>query len=188
MHVLKRFAMGTICLSVLIAPLAVRQAEGNPSKPYSWSIKDENRLRQPNAIAAEQVRQERIQEYVDNQANWAALAAAAERDRAVAIAKWNAAQHTNTPSQTGSGRCGGSLPPCYIMMRESRGDIHAKNPNSSASGKWQFMDSTWNGYSGYAHASDAPESVQDAKARKYGLADEVLVTGHVVRLQDLHVI
>lgn len=64
------------------------------------------------------------------------------------------------------GRCGGDLPPCYIMMRESRGDIRAENPTSSASGKWQFIDSTWGGYGGYAHASDAPEYVQDERARQ----------------------
>jgi hypothetical protein len=66
--------------------------------------------------------------------------------------------------EMGSGRCGGVLPPCYVMMRESRGDIHAENPTSSASGKWQFLDSTWAGFGGYARASHAPESVQDAKA------------------------
>jgi hypothetical protein len=65
-----------------------------------------------------------------------------------------------------SGRCGGSLPPCYVMMRESRGDIRAENPTSSASGKWQFIDSTWAGFGGYARASHAPESVQDEKARQ----------------------
>jgi Transglycosylase-like domain len=65
-----------------------------------------------------------------------------------------------------SGRCGGVLPPCYVMQRESGGDIRAENPVSSASGKWQFIDGTWDGYGGYAHASDAPEEVQDAKARE----------------------
>lgn len=65
-----------------------------------------------------------------------------------------------------TGRCGGDLPPCYVMRRESGGNIRAKNPRSSASGKWQFIDSTWAGFGGYAHASDAPESVQDALARR----------------------
>lgn len=64
-----------------------------------------------------------------------------------------------------SGQCGGSLPPCWVMMRESRGDIRAENPRSSASGKWQFIDSTWAGYAGYRHASQAPEKIQDDKAR-----------------------
>jgi hypothetical protein len=64
----------------------------------------------------------------------------------------------------GSGRCGGNLPPCYVMMRESKGIITARNPSSTASGKWQFLDSTWKGYGGYASAADAPESVQDAYA------------------------
>jgi hypothetical protein len=50
------------------------------------------------------------------------------------------------------------------MQRESGGNTHAQNPTSSASGKWQFINSTWNGYGGYPTAASAPESVQDAKA------------------------
>lgn len=63
------------------------------------------------------------------------------------------------------GLCGGDLPPCWIMMKESRGNIRAENPTSTASGKWQFIDRTWAGFGGYSHASYAPEKVQDAKAR-----------------------
>lgn len=66
--------------------------------------------------------------------------------------------------EPGNGRCGGSLPPCRIMQRESGGNIQAQNPRSSAAGKWQFLSGTWNGYGGYRSAKDAPESVQDAKA------------------------
>ncbi len=67
-----------------------------------------------------------------------------------------------------SGQCGGSLPPCYVMRRESGGNIRAQNPRSTASGKWQFLDSTWRripAASGYAKARHAPEHVQDAAAR-----------------------
>lgn len=35
-------------------------------------------------------------------------------------------------------------------------------PRSTASGKFGFLDSTWNGYGGYRRAMDAPEHVQDA--------------------------
>lgn len=69
-------------------------------------------------------------------------------------------------AEPATGRCGGDLPPCYVMMRESGGNIRAQNPTSSASGKWQFIASTWAGYGGYAEAYLAPESVQDAKARE----------------------
>lgn len=80
-----------------------------------------------------------------------------------------------------SGQCGGSLPPCYVMMRESRGDIRIWNGGcyapigwrgkspcgaSSASGKWQAIRSSWGGYGGYVNAADAPEAVQDAWARR----------------------
>ncbi len=60
--------------------------------------------------------------------------------------------------------CGGDLPPCYVLDRESGGDPLAENPYSSASGLWQFIDSTWANYGGYSHASYAPASVQNAKA------------------------
>lgn len=76
------------------------------------------------------------------------------------LAAWLRAQ-----SSYKSGQCGGDLPPCYVMMRESRGNITAQNPRSTASGKWQFLDSTWGRYGGYAKARYAPERVQDARAR-----------------------
>ena len=63
----------------------------------------------------------------------------------------------------GSGGGGGCVPD-YIVQRESGGDYTAENPTSTASGKYQFLDGTWNGYGGYQHASDAPPAVQDAKA------------------------
>jgi hypothetical protein len=63
-----------------------------------------------------------------------------------------------------SGACGGNLPPCCVMMRESGGNPTAVNTSSGASGKWQFMPDTWQGYGGYSSAAEAPESVQDARA------------------------
>jgi cell wall-associated NlpC family hydrolase len=53
-----------------------------------------------------------------------------------------------------------------IKMQESRGDYHAENPTSTASGAYQYIDGTWHGYQGYGHASDAPAAVQDAKMRE----------------------
>jgi hypothetical protein len=69
-------------------------------------------------------------------------------------------------SEPSSGRCGGDLPDCSIMECESGGSLTAQNPSSSASGKWQVIDGTWNNYGGYGSAAEAPESVQDAKARE----------------------
>ncbi|GMA08502.1 hypothetical protein GCM10025886_16530 [Tetragenococcus halophilus subsp. flandriensis] len=62
-----------------------------------------------------------------------------------------------------------------IAQRESGGDIHATNPSSGASGKFQFLQSTWDSvapseYQGQP-AANAPEHVQDAAAQK--LYDEV---------------
>lgn len=66
----------------------------------------------------------------------------------------------------GTGACGGDLPPCSVMMCESGGNLTAQNRHSTASGKWQILDSTWNGFGGYSRAMYAPESVQDDKARE----------------------
>lgn len=69
------------------------------------------------------------------------------------------------PVQTGvSGACGGNLPPCCVMMRESGGNPTAVNQSSGASGKWQFMPGTWANYGGYPTAASAPEWVQDERA------------------------
>lgn len=69
------------------------------------------------------------------------------------------------PSMETSSACGGDLPPCYVLMRESKGNPRALNAGSGASGLWQFMDGTWAGYGGYSKAMYAPVAVQNAKAR-----------------------
>ena len=66
---------------------------------------------------------------------------------------------------TGTGRCGGDLPPCSVMMCESGGSLTAHN-SSGADGKWQIIPPTWNNYKGYPSPSSAPEAIQDEKARE----------------------
>lgn len=58
-----------------------------------------------------------------------------------------------------------------IMTVESGGDPTAQNPDSSASGKYQYIDRTWNSVKQayppaipFAHAKEAPEAMQDAVA------------------------
>jgi murein DD-endopeptidase MepM/ murein hydrolase activator NlpD len=51
-----------------------------------------------------------------------------------------------------------------IRAVESGGDYTAQARGSSASGAYQFIDSSWAGYGGYSRAKDAPAPVQDAKA------------------------
>lgn len=53
-----------------------------------------------------------------------------------------------------------------IAWRESRNRPTAKNKTSTASGLYQFIDGTWNNYKGYAHAWQAPASVQTEKFYK----------------------
>lgn len=61
-----------------------------------------------------------------------------------------------------TGRCGGDLPPCWVMMRESGGDINAYNPDGCSGrgcfGKWQCDPRTCDG--------TGTEEEQDAEARR----------------------
>lgn len=82
-----------------------------------------------------------------------------------------------SPAVYGDGACGGDLPSCGVLECESHGNLTAQNPRSTASGKWQVLDTTWrtedtdgdgvnDSHDGYSRASDAPESVQDERARQ----------------------
>ena len=79
--------------------------------------------------------------------------------------EWWAAQPGYKP-----GQCGGDLPPCWVMRRESGGDPRAVNATGCGGrgcfGKWQFDPLTWAGYAGVSRASDVPEWVQDERARQ----------------------
>ena len=62
-------------------------------------------------------------------------------------------------------RLSGPIPP-HIINRESGGDYHAVNCSSTASGKYQVLDSTWNNFGNYPRAVDAPPEIQDEWARQ----------------------
>jgi murein DD-endopeptidase MepM/ murein hydrolase activator NlpD len=71
--------------------------------------------------------------------------------------------------------CGQQSGPIEVVLAtireiESGGDYRAQSAGSTASGAYQFLDSTWAGYGGYTRAKDAPPAVQDAKAADYAQA------------------
>lgn len=65
--------------------------------------------------------------------------------------------------------CGGDLPPCWVLRRESNGNPRAVNARGcggrSCGGLWQFDPRTWANFGGYPRAELAPPDVQNAKAR-----------------------
>lgn len=73
----------------------------------------------------------------------------------------HASRHAaSRPAATVSGRCGGDLPPCWVMNRESGGNLNAYNPTGCGGrgcyGKWQCDPRTCSGH--------GTEAQQDAEA------------------------
>ena len=71
------------------------------------------------------------------------------------------------PSRSSRG-CGSDMETCLaaIARCESGGRYDAENATSTASGRYQALKGTWDGYGGYAEAKDAPPEVQEAWARE----------------------
>jgi murein DD-endopeptidase MepM/ murein hydrolase activator NlpD len=84
---------------------------------------------------------------------------------------------TGDPSPIACGVVGGPIEVIVATIRqlESGGDYQARARGSTASGAYQFLDSTWADYGGYPSAWLAPPDVQDAKA-----SDQVaeILNGH----------
>lgn len=90
-----------------------------------------------------------------------------EPNTTTAPATENTKQPTQSTSKSSSGTPAGME---GIVARESGGDPTAVNPSSGASGKYQFLQSTWDSvapsqYKGVSPAK-VPESVQDQVASK----------------------
>lgn len=81
-----------------------------------------------------------------------------------------------------------------IALQESHGDPKAHNPKGSASGKYQYIVSTWKSVSArvyppastYPEAWDAPEAVQDAVAKIEYTEKFVTLGGDIFKLALSH--
>jgi len=75
-------------------------------------------------------------------------------DQAVAVANVGADHQARTTGTRGT------CTPTGIFYAESGGNWTAQNRSSTASGGYQYLDSTWAGHRGYVKARHAPPWVQ----------------------------
>jgi len=94
--------------------------------------------------------------------------ARAEAEAAV-IAQRESSQRSNRPADnrpTSPGDHSDTLACIRAHESDTAGGYSAQNPTSTASGAYQALDTTWDGYAGYPTAADAPPEVQDTWARE----------------------
>lgn len=94
-----------------------------------------------------------------NQAVWNQAVWRAELQRQAQQTTTITRPHTPTTTPTSpSRRCGGHLPPCWVLARESGGRYDAVNPTGCGGrgcyGAWQFDPRTWDAAAGRAGRPD----------------------------------
>lgn len=182
----------TVCAALALAATAPASSRGGAASEVQAAVASEAILYTPDAGFALMTTQvdegmaRAAEQHSANIATWnAAVEAEEERVRAAEAeaATIRAAQATPPPVKDMirvAGPCGGweSLiaahfasdqvaVACRVMMCESGGDPTIHNRNSSASGLWQFLDSTWENTTGTpGPAANYSPDVQTAAAAK----------------------
>ncbi len=106
-----------------------------------------------------------VQQQSERESRWYAEAHRQEHEREAAEAAERAQEAPRAvPGTVTATGVSGVL--ARIRECESGGNYQAKNPRSSASGAFQFLDSTWRSTTGLAPPASAyPPATQDAAAR-----------------------
>lgn len=169
---------------LLFAGCGIAIADEQPAAQEEVTTADQTNWHALAADAQQKVSEaEAVQQYLHEQhaiqEYWKAdFQRRADEWRAEQAAKRAAAKRSQKPPAWRAGhgpglfpdksrqRCGGDLPPCWVLARESGGNIHAYNPTGCAndrlgpgcSGKWQCSRSTCDG--------TGSEDQQDAEARR----------------------
>lgn len=134
--------------------------------PSSDHVPSAAQRRRDGVVRAEAQRRYALRIQADADSN--ALAMMGERLAAVIVPTTHVHRPKPRASRSAPRRRGGCKQRSLeqIAQDESGGNYTAQNPRSSASGKYQVLDGTWDGYGGYKRAKDAPPHVQEQWARE----------------------
>ena len=149
--------------------------EGSGEGSTSSSAQSADNSGQQNGQASQTEQASSEQSEQAQQSNQQPQQESAQQPQQETTTQSSASSNESSSNEASEGSSGVNSHLQQIAQRESGGDIHATNPSSGASGKFQFLQSTWDSvapseYQGQP-AANAPEAVQDAAAQK--LYDEV---------------